>query len=176
MSSFVIYKSNGQSLKRLGIINRVIFYTISSVFFVFIPILTIIKGRIHLILLAFYFFLIVLSIASLIVYSRYLKKHLEVIGDLKVNLKSMIKTIGDYEETYDYSKIEGIEVSLHMRKVFLSGNFDRSLTYLVAFKYEDRDQDQFVIASQSSEMPDINFIKSIKRIEKYLKFKIIKLK
>lgn len=176
MNSFVLYKSNGQSLKRLGFINKSIFYTISSVFVVFIPVMPIIKGRIHFILLAFCFILIVLSIISLVVYSRYLKKHLEVIGDLKVNLTSMIKTIGDYEETYDYSKIKGIEVSQHMRKIFLPSNFDRSLTYLVTLKYDDRDQEQFVIASQSSEVPDINFIKTIRSIEKCLKLKLLKSK
>ena len=174
MSEFLLYKSNGQSLRRLGIVNKTIYFVISTVIPIVLLLSFLVKDGIQIFILIFYILLFISSITALIVYSKHLRKNLEVIGELKVNASLIRKSISGIEEDFDYSRIKQLEVKLHMRKIFLPSNFDRSLTYLVTLEYEGRSKEQFVISSQSKDTPEVNFIESVRRIEKYLKMQLLK--
>lgn len=174
MSEFELYKSNGQSLKRLGIINRIIFIVISSVFPALLFLSMISNGKTKDLFRISLLSLWVISIIVLIVYSRYLKRHIEIIGVLALNTSVISKTIGGFEEQYEYSKIKCLVVKQHIRKIFLPPNADKSKTYLVTIEYEGKPKEQFVVSSLSSSKPKVNFLETIMRIEKYLNLQLLK--
>jgi len=84
------------------------------------------------------------------------------------------KTIGGFEEQYEYHKIKSLEVKQHIRKIFLPPNADKNKTYLVTIEYEGKPKEQFVISSSSSSKPKVNFLETIIRIEKYLNLQLLK--
>ena len=171
-----MYKSSGQSLKRLGLMNKMIYIVVSSIIPMVLVISILTKGWFNYAILFVYFTLWVIAIAAYIIYSRYLEKHLEIIGELDVNLGMIKKSIGDFHKQYDYSKILGIEVKPHSRRIFLPSNSDGSQTYIVTIDYQAMPKEQFVISSQSIDDSPLNFLETVKWVEKYLKIQLLKQK
>jgi len=99
------------------------------------------------VVLSFVFLLWILSISALIVYSRYLLKHIEVIGELIVSRSMIRKSIGGLHEQFDVQRIKLIKIKILLRQIFSPSNVDKSQTYLVTFDYEGTQKEQFIISN-----------------------------
>lgn len=177
MSKFELYKSKGKSLQQLGLINKIIYFLIAAIYPFFGFSGTIFK-RLNLADFVLYIVLIIwgILIISLIIYSRYINKHLEKLGDLTINLNGITKSISGLVTRFEYDKIKEINVKKHIRNIFFPSNTDGSKTYLVSIIGDDEKKEKFVISSQSIDKPEINFLDSIKNLDKFkkIKFKITK--
>ncbi len=174
MSEFVLYKSNGLSMRVLGVINKMNFFVVYSIIPIILFLTIISNGWTKELFRIILIILLLLAIVVLILYSGYLKKHIEIIGKLTVNASMIKKTVGGFEERFEYSEIKGIEVKYHIRKIFLTPNADKSKTYIVIIECEGKQKEKFVISSQSIDVPIVNFLDNVKWIEKHLNLELLK--
>lgn len=117
-------------------------------------------------------FLWILSIIALGGYSRYINRNLEKLGELEVTLNKIKKTIGGFETFFDYKQIKEIDIKDHIKSIFFPENKDSSKTYLVSITWKDSGKELFVISSQSVDKSNVNFLESLKYIEKYKNIKL----
>ncbi len=173
MSQFILYKSRRKPLSQIGSVDRLIYILTATV----IPILIfsgIIIDQLNITgsVLIFAVSLWVFMIIALVIYSRYINRSLEKLGDLEVTLKGIRKTIGGFETYFDYEQIKEINIKDHIRSIFFPENKDASKTYVVSITGKDSVKEMFVISSQSVNKPRVNFLESLKYIEKYKNIKL----
>jgi ABC-type multidrug transport system fused ATPase/permease subunit len=173
MSQYILYKSKKKSLQQIGLIDRVISGLVSYV----LPVLLFAgilfrwadtSPVLFLVTLSVW----VISIIILIFYSRYINKSLEKHGDLVVTLNGIKKSIAGIESIFDYRQIKEIKIKDHIRSIFFPENKDGSRTYVVSITQNNSDEEVFVISSQSVDNPRVNFLESLKYIEKYKNLKL----
>ncbi len=109
---------------------------------------------------------------GLIIYSRIINMKLEKLGELDVTLNGIKKTISGFETFFDYDRIREVKVRDHIKSIFFPANRDRAKAYLVTIISDDLTGERFVVSSQSSSIPEVNFLDALKLIEKYKKIKL----
>jgi hypothetical protein len=98
-----------------------------------------------------------------------LHKKLSNAGEVIISQKNISKYKDGIVTTIDYDNINEVDVDIYTRKIFFPANYDGSKTYLVRIIYKDQKDENFVISSQSIDKPEVNFIDTIKNIEKIVK-------
>jgi ABC-type multidrug transport system fused ATPase/permease subunit len=171
MNQYILYKSRKKSLQQIGFIDRTISVLVSFALPVLIFVATLIRNRSPVILLVI-ISLWVISLIFLIFYSRYINKTLEKHGDLVVTLNGIKKSIAGIESVFDYNQIKEINIKEHIRSIFFPENKDGSKTYVVSISKKNSEEEIFVISSQSVGNPRVNFLESLKYIEKYKNIKL----
>ena len=173
MSKFEILKSGKVSLYKIGLINNMIYVLLVMIF----PVLGFswaiierlnISDDLFIILIALWLIIFI----GLIIYSRSINMKLEKLGELDVTLNGIIKTISGLETYFGYDRIREVKVRDHIKSIFFPANKDRAKAYLVTIITDDSTSERLVVSSQSSSSPEVNFLDSLKFIEKYKKMKL----
>ena len=173
MSQFILYKSRKKSLRQIGLIDRVVYFLAT----IALPVLAVsgILIRELGVLMTIWFIIAALwglFLITLVFYSRYVNKSLEKLGDVEVTLNGIKKSISGIETVFDYKQIRKIRIKDHIRSIFFPENKDGSKTYVVSITDKNNEEEVFVISSQSVSHPRVNFLDSLKYIEKYKSIKL----
>ena len=173
MSKFEILKSGKVSLYKIGLINKLIYALVVMIF----PFLGFSWALIDRLNISDDFFITLIALwliifIGLIIYSRSINMKLEKLGELDVTLNGIKKTISGFETFFDYGRIREVKVRDHIKSIFFPANKDRAKAYLVTIITDDLTSERFVVSSQSSSSPEVNFLDSLKFIEKYKKMKL----
>lgn len=173
MSKFEVLKSGKISLYKIGLINKLI-YALVVMIFPFLGFSWAIIDRLN-ISDDFFIGLIALWLIifiGLIIFSRTVNMKLEKLGELDVTLNGIKKTISGFETFFDYDRIREVKVRNHIKSIFFPANKDRAKAYLVTIITDDLTSERFVVSSQSSSTPEVNFLDSLEFIEKYKKIRL----
>ena len=159
MSTFAIYKSNKISLKKMGIINKVI-YVLVGLIWAPLSFSSVLRTTLNISDTMIYLALIiwVIALISLILFSRYINKNLVHFGDLKIHKEGITKSISGLIDSFAYDSIKEISIKKHMKFAFFATSKDGSKTYLITIVSNNSKQERFIVSSHSIDKPDINLI------------------
>lgn len=167
MTSFTIYKSKGQSLKSMGVISRITYLLIYTIWFSSSAIFFLLdKPGKQDYYSEFLIFLLITILLTLLVYSKYTSKNLEKIGVIQLTQKEIKKSIAGINNTYKLKDLDQIVIEKHIRTYLLSPNADGAKTYLITIISKNQTKEEFIISSQSIGKPSFNFHETIKKIQK----------
>ena len=174
MSTFAIYKTTKFSLQTIGVLNKLIYWTIALI----LPLLGFsgvisfkfnLSNRVLILILVVWAILI----GILLLLSRQIKKNLKQFGELKITTKGISKSISNFIEFFEFDSIKEIQVKIHTRKTFFPSNADGSTTYLMTIVNNDLNKEQFVVSSRSIDIPTVDLVKFLSNTLKFIESSLI---
>jgi len=173
MSKFKIYTSKGISFKRIERLNKAFYYSSAIIplagTLVFIGDKLNMPNYVPIIIIALW----LITIVSLIIFSRFVNKSLDNIGYLSLSVNNIKKIIGDLVTNRNFEEISEIKINRHLVNLFFSPNPDGSTTYLLSILDKNEKTELLVISSQSEDKPFMNFHDLMRKIVKRNKIKLI---
>ncbi len=168
MNKFQVLKSKNVSLYKIGIINKLIYALVVMI----LPFLAFSLAIIERLNISDDLFIGLIALwlvvfLGLIIVSRTINMKFEKLGELVVTLNGIKKTISGFETYFDYNRIREVKVRDHIKSIFFPVNRDRAEAYLVTIITDDLTVEKFVVSSQSTSIPEVNFLDSLELIEKY---------
>ena len=169
MSRFTIYKANKSSITRMFHRHRIVSWTV-IILVVILGVSGIVSDLKDFPNIIFLLVLIAWAILLVILWdsSRKIERNLEKLGELKITLEGITKTIGSLVERYAISSLKQIRVKKHLRTRLITPNIDGAGTYLVTMMDTNSHKEFFIVSSRSEDKPEINLIDLLRKLEKSL--------
>ncbi len=173
MSSFPIYKSSTHSFKLIGKLSKLHHYLLIILWIVTAFLMPVLLGFRYSNKLRYIFLIAFLLVfISMAIYTKYIKRNIEIIGDLRITKSCLIKSIGGLVKRYYYDDIETLEVKKHLRSALEPLSSDSSSSYRLKISSRDGDEEIFIVSSQSGTNPPIKLLSSLATLEKLLNGKL----